>query len=91
MEEQTGKRSLKALVQDSWMDTAQLVCHLHRTHLILPRLSLPLTTAASALISTVCNLTEKHTLKSIVHASLPFTEAVCNYYKSEINFHIFKI
>lgn len=66
MEEQTGTRSLKAPVQDSWMDTTQLVCHLHRTHVTLPRLSLPLATAASALISTVCNLTEKHTLRSIV-------------------------
>ena len=78
MKEQTRKGSLKAVVQDLRTDTAQLVCHLHRTHVILPRLSLPLATAASALISTVCNLTEKHTLKSIFHASLPCTEAVCN-------------
>lgn len=78
MKEQTRKRSLKALVQDSWMDTAQLVCHIHRTCAILPRLSLATASAlfSTALISTVCNLTEKHTLKSIVHASLPFTEAV---------------
>lgn len=56
------------------MDTAQLVCHLDRTHVILPRLSLPLALAASAPTSIICNLTEKYTLKSIVHASLSFTE-----------------
>lgn len=78
MKEQTGKRSLKALVQDSWMDAAQLVCHIDRTHAILPRLFLATASAliSTALISTVCNLTEKHTLRSIVHASLPLTEAV---------------
>lgn len=73
MKEQTGQWSSKALVQDSWMDTAQLVCRLQRTHVILARLSSPLATAASARISTVCNLTEKHTLKSIIHESLSFT------------------
>lgn len=40
------------------MDTAQLVCHPHRGHVIIPRLPLPLATAASAFKSTVRNLTE---------------------------------
>lgn len=76
MKEQTGQWNSKALVRDSWMDTAQLVCHLHRTHVILPRLSSPLAKAASEVVSTVRNLTEKHTSKSIIYERLPFTEAL---------------
>lgn len=45
----------------------------------LPRLSSPLPTAAAAIISIICSVNEQHTLRSSVHVSLPFTEAVCNY------------
>lgn len=50
------------------MDTAQLVCHLHGTHISGQ--------AVSKLISTVWNLTEKHTFHNTAHASLYSTEAV---------------